>query len=477
LRTDLPKSRVVLRTAMLLRIAVSAISLGCFVTSPSQGWSSSMATHAPCRVQSTTFEGWKAEELSNEWVRLTIVPQLGGRLMQVNFGGHDYLFVNPKYKGKYVPPREALRTGEWINYGGDKLWPLPEGRGDDQHWAGPISDALDDGEYRFSIVSQAPICAVRLEGPADPTTGLQYSREISLGNESPQISFHAVMKNATGHPIRWSMQSVTQYDTADAHDPARYNRDFWAFTPVNPKSAYIDGYRVVSGLADDPSFEVNDGLFSLHWLYLENEVWLDSRAGWAAVVDDATRYAMIERFDYVAGAEYSGGASVIFYKNGAALELDESGMPKLRSSRWQDAPYYMEAELNSPMIELDPGASYAMDTRWFPTRAGREIKAVTPAGIVARALVASLTQKGLQLSGIFGVFFSGTLSAHIIDLQGVEIAVVELQPADPAKPVELNQTIKVSEAADRISIHSNDQQGVDRGSLGETKIIRRGAAS
>lgn len=32
-----------------------------------------------------------------------------------------------------------------FNYGGDKLWPLPEGTQDEQHWAGPLSDALDDG--------------------------------------------------------------------------------------------------------------------------------------------------------------------------------------------------------------------------------------------------------------------------------------------------------------------------------------------
>jgi hypothetical protein len=99
---------------------------------------------APCQIRSTTFEGWAAEEISNEWLQLTIVKQLGGRLMQVSFAGHPYLFVNPKYKGKYIPPAQA--NGQWINYGGDKIWPLPEGRNDEQHWAGVMSDVLDDGE-------------------------------------------------------------------------------------------------------------------------------------------------------------------------------------------------------------------------------------------------------------------------------------------------------------------------------------------
>jgi len=97
-------------------------------------------------VQSATFQGWKGEELVNDWVRLAIVPQLGGRLMQVEFGGHRYLFVNPKYKGKYFPPTESGQKREWFNYGGDKLWPLPEGHGEGQ-WPGPFADQLDDGEY------------------------------------------------------------------------------------------------------------------------------------------------------------------------------------------------------------------------------------------------------------------------------------------------------------------------------------------
>lgn len=432
--------------------------------------------HSPCRLQPTVFEGWKAEELSNDWVRLTFAPQLGGRLMQVQFGSHRYLFVNPQYKGKYFAPVDSTKKREWINYGGDKLWPLPEGRGEG-HWPGPVSDVLDDGEYKLSFVSRNTPCTLRLEGPADPATGLQYSREISIGNDSPQISFHAVMKNATEHDIRWSMQSVTQYDTSDPRNPQDYDHDFWAFAPVNPQSAYLDGYRVRNGLADDPSYAVHDGMFQLRWLYLENEVWLDSCAGWLAVVDDSTKYGMIERFQYFADQEYPGKASVIFYKNGAALEVDDNGTPALRSNHPEEAPYYMEAEINSPLIRLAPGASYALDTQWFPVRLGKELQTVMPVGIVERRLVASLRVDHLQLSGSFGVFFAGRLSAHIFDLQGVESAVVELESVDPLQPAELNQTITVSPEATRVAIHLNDEQGADRGILDEAVITKLGKDS
>jgi hypothetical protein len=265
---------------------------------------------------------------------------------------------------------------------------------------------------------------------------------------------------------------VTQYDTADSRNAANYNRDFWAFAPINPHSAYTDGYRVRNGLADDPSFAVSEAWFTLHWLYLENEVWLDSDAGWLAVVDDSAKYGMIERFKYFSTEEYPGKASLIFYKNGAVLELDDAGMPVLRSNHPEQAPYYMEAEINSPMMRLDPGSSYALDTSWFPVRAGKGLISVAPAGVIERGLVASLRPDGIHISGSWGVFFPGNLHAHVFDQHGVERSVVELESVDPLKAVELNRTIKVSSEATRIVIHLHDQRGVDLGSLGEAKIAK-----
>src|SRR5258705_10797998 len=87
------------------------------------GQSKNQTKGAECRVEAVDYKGWRAEQISNRWIQLIVVPQNGGRLMQVTFDGHPYLFVNPKYAGRYLPPNPA----EWFNYGGDKLWPFPEG--------------------------------------------------------------------------------------------------------------------------------------------------------------------------------------------------------------------------------------------------------------------------------------------------------------------------------------------------------------
>src|ERR1700761_1882058 len=362
-----------------------------------------------CQIHEVAFNGWQAQEVTNEWVKLTFVPQLGGRLMQVSFNGHSYLFVNPVYKGKYISPSEA--AGRWINYGGDKIWPLPEGDDDEQHWQG-ASTPLDDGNYAFSVLSQGAKCTVKLEGPPDPPTGLQYTREISIGSDSPEISFHAVTKNFTGHSINWSVQSVSQYNLADAKDPTQYNHDFWAITPLNPHSAYLLGYHVRDGLANDPSFSVKDGLFRLNWKYLENEGWLDTTAGWIALVDGATQYVMVERSKNIAGGDYPSKATTIFYKNGPTVGLDQKGMPFVPPFNLARTPYYMEAELNSPMALLGPGESYAFDTDWFPSRLSGELATVTEAGLVGKPLTARRRGGEVELSGTFGVFFPGELKAY-----------------------------------------------------------------
>jgi len=190
-------------------LSVIAVAL----TSPSVSGAKSVQANLQkgngCQIAAVDYQGWQAQQISNRWVQLVVVPQNGGRLMQVTFAGHAYLFVNPKFAGKYFPPS----SNQWFNYGGDKLWLLPEGNDDEQHWAGN-SDILDDGPFAFRKVSEGQSCEIELTGPSDPQTGIQFTRTIQLDSDSPRVGFHASMKNVTGHTLEWSMQSVSQYDTS-----------------------------------------------------------------------------------------------------------------------------------------------------------------------------------------------------------------------------------------------------------------------
>ncbi len=419
-----------------------------------------------CRVEAMNYKGWGAEQLSNRWLKLLVVPQNGGRLMQVIFNGHPYLFVNPLYEGKYLPPDPS----RWFNYGGDKLWLLPEGNDDEQHWVGN-SDLIDDGPYAFRKVSEGQECEIEMTGPSDPQSGIQIRRRIHLDADSPRIRFHATMQNTTGHVIEWSMQSVSQYDTAGHGVSSGRNPNFWTFTPANPASSYLNRYHVRFGPAENPAVSVrDDGLFALHYAHLAAELWLDSTPGWLAVVDGDSKYAMVERFRYEKNETYPGKASVIFWMNGPETRLSSAGEPSLTSGG-DGSPYYLEAEINSPLVQLRPGESRDLDTEWFPTRAGTEFHGVEDAGIVMHPLQATRLKSGhVRLSGSFGVFFAGRLVAHLYNEQGSGGGTMPLNQVDPADLVVLETELTSPANISRISLHLEDANGVDRGSLQEVKV-------
>jgi hypothetical protein len=454
------------RYALVAMVAISASVHG--TTALAQEQSGQL-----CHVEAVEYEGWQAKQVSNAWVKLVIVPRIGGRVMQIYFDGHPYLFVNPKFKGQYLPPLGPEAKHRWFNYGGDKIWPMPEGDEDEHHWPGPVSDPLDDGDYTFQVLSTSPSCKVRLDGPPDPRTGLQYSREITLEDNSPAIHFHAIMKNIANHPIAWSVQSVTQYDTQNAEKSGDYNRDFWAYTPANEHSAYLEKFHVRAGLADDPSFRVKDGLFCLHWLPLENEVWIDSTAGWVAVVDASTQYGMVENFHYSPKAEYPGKATVIFYKNGSGLTLNDQGFPALTAMHDGEPLRYMEAELNSPIVDLAPGETYAMDTEWHPVRTGKEIVDVTNAGVCG-TFRATQSASGVHLQATLGVFVSGHLQAGFVDAHGKKLTSVALESVSLETPVMLDRTINAPAGAAKVFLQLIDAAGQDRGELANAAILEEG---
>ena len=418
------------------------------------------AQEPTCRVDNADYHGWKAVRMANPWVTLMIVPQLGGRLMQVTFGGHDYLWVNEQLKGQSFPPEVSASQKRWFNYGGDKIWPMPEGSSDERSWPGAVGQQLDSGAFASQILSQGATCTVRLTGPHDPFIGQQYIRDISVGADSPAISFHAVMKNVSGYPQTWSEQSVSQYNTADPKNLSQINPDFWAFTPANPQSAYLNSFHVRTGAASTAGYSVRDGLFAVHTADAGGEVWVDSPGEWVAVVDGATKYTMVERFRYQRDAEYPGKATVIFFTTGGNRRAPQPAQPP------RPPNFYMEAELNSPLIRLDPGESYAMDTQWFPTRMGANFKTATYGGVVGKPLSAN----GGTLTGEFGVFFAGYLEARFYDRQGYRIGTAKAQDVTPLELVTLQQTVQAPAETTRISLHLIDRAGSDRGPLGEISI-------
>jgi hypothetical protein len=136
-----------------------------------------------------------------------------------------------------------------------------------------------------------------------------------------------------------------------------------------------------------------------------------------------------------------------------------------------DSPYYLEAELNSPLCRLRPGESCSFDTEWFPTRSADEFHGVTDAGIVIHPLRATAQNDArIKLSGSFGVFFSGRLFARFYDEHGRLLGIAPIAEANPTEALSLDADVTPPGKAARLSIHLVDEGGVDRGVLQEVPV-------
>jgi len=180
---------------------------------------------------------------------------------------------------------------------------------------------------------------------------------------------------------------------------------------------------------------------------------------------------MVERFQYEEHKTYPGKASVIFWTNGSHLRFNDEGEASVTDGNDGPSPFYMEAELNSPMCRLRPGESCQLETAWYPTRAARDFHGATDAGIIKKPLQAVALENGkVKLTGSFGVFFAGKLVAHFYSDRGASIANVPIVDVTPTELVVLDQETSPQGKAARVSLHLEDQSGLDRGAFQEIPI-------
>jgi hypothetical protein len=95
---------------------------------------------------------------------------------------------------------------------------------------------------------------------------------------------------------------------------------------------------------------------------------------------------------------------------------------------------------------------------------------VTDAGILIKPLQAVWDHDKIKLSGSFGVFFSGHMVARFYDEHGSFLGTAPVADVKPDEPVSLATKVAPAGKAARVSLHLEDEAGVDRGSLNEVQI-------
>jgi len=461
----LPQAHRSLDSAAVSPSSISFLSRGAGMATPRQPYSATL--------ERTQFKGWDVYKLSNGLVTLFVAPDIGGRAIQLRLAEHDYFFVNKDLEGKVLPESENNVKAGWANYGGDKVWPGPEGWMSDNDWPSIPYYILDGSRFKSEVVVDTPAeVAVRVTSPEDPRSGVQFLRTYHVFASTTRISVDQVMRNISRRQIRWGVWHLIQNDAADAHDPSKPNPELYMYLPLNPQSKYPDGYYNPYGEARHPSYEVLRGgqMLRIHYLYHVGKIAADSNAGWYAVVNGQKNIALVENFKFFPEREYPDGASVESWNDGPGT-FSRGPFDQTLENDPAKTPYFLESEVLSPYATLDPGEEYAFPIYWSPTRVPNPLRDALWAGVVSEPLSAKLQDGRVILKGTFGVFVPGILQADFYSVVGEELGHEALQAVDPREVVRLEKSVPAPANAFRVSVSVHDSEGENRGWLGNV-ILR-----
>ncbi len=422
------------------------------------------------KLEKTRYNGWEVYRITNGLISLYIAPQLGGRAIQLELGDQGLFFVNKNLAGKVLPESENNVKSGWANYGGDKVWPAPEGWDNDKEWPSIPYYILDGSTFDFSVVKETPSeVAVRVTSPEDPRTGVQFERTFHVYAGTTRVTVDQMMKNISQRQIRWGIWHVLQNNAADANDPTKPNPELYLYAPVNPHSMFPNGYYIAYGDVKHPSYQlIDDGrMLRVHYLYRVGKVALDSSAGWYAVVNGQKNIGYVENFKYFPGKEYPDHASVESWNDGPGT-ISRGPFFQTLPDDLEKTPYFLEAEVLSPYAQLDPGEQYEFTVHWSPTSITNPVANAVWAGAISQPLSAEVAGSQVTLKGVFGVFTPGELVANFYSNMGEILQHETLQTVDPRQVVRLDKTLALPGDAYRVSLFVRDSEGNNRGFLGNT---------
>ncbi|MFB3920650.1 MAG: DUF4380 domain-containing protein [Terriglobia bacterium] len=456
------------RSTVDVLIAAAALGL-CIVTlQPSRFAMASPAASFLAKVERAQYKGWNVYKLTNGLVTLYIAPEIGGRAIQLQLGDQEYFFVNQDLAGKILPPEQNnLKTG-WANYGGDKVWPGPEGWSSDDEWPSIPYYILDGSKFDSEITSNnSGEVAVKVTSPKDPRTGVQFVRTFHVYANTTRIKVEQVMRNISKRQIRWGIWHLIQSDAADANDPTKPNPELYMYVPLNPKSRHPGGYYVMFGDVRHPSYQVVDNgrMLRIHYLYRVGKIGADSDAGWFAIVNGQKQIGLVENFKFFPGEEYPDSASVESWNDGPGI-ISRGTHDQILPDDPKQTPYFLESEGMSPYATLEPGEEYSFPIWWSPARVTNPVHNAVGGGMVSEPLSAKVEGGRVALRGTFGVFVPGSLEAVFYSEMGEELSRETLQTVDPRDVVKVEKTIALPAETFRVSIRVMDAAGENRGYLG-----------
>ena len=264
-------------------------------------------------VTRTTYRGWPiAYRLSNKVVDVVVVPGIG-RIMAFGFTGHPEtspLFNNPAELGKPVVHAPGVYPKDWINYGGDKLWPSQQSDWPQRQPKGwPPDPNFDEGPYTVTRLRNG----VRLTGPVSPYYQIRVVREITLPPHAARVDLHDTFRKSPGAAGKLNGLRVGIWNVSQVRGDATI------YLPLN-KHGLFPGIGLTS-LGDKPqllpSWKASGDTVAVTRPNKQfNKMGVDDSAGWMACAFGGN-LLFSEHFTRLPNASYPDkGCNAEIYTNG-----------------------------------------------------------------------------------------------------------------------------------------------------------------
>ncbi len=285
-----------------------------------------------------TYKGWSALRVAHGPLTLILVPQVGGRVMGIEWRGRALAFVNPEYEGQ-VQDLAAIRDVHefkqcmgFVLWGGDKTWLAPQNRWTD---GVPFID-LDSGAYTLAIDHGTR--KITMTSPRCRETGIQIERTLRIGEQPGSWTMSHKLSNRSDGTATWA-----PWDVAMLLRPAT------VYMSTRAGSNFPQGLRTFEN--EGVSAAVRDKVVS----FADGLVIITCR--------DAVR------FKYGVDAEIGAVLAVIGDEDKGQIGLRKS-VPVYDSKPYADGcvveafnspdyPYF-ELELLGPLVTLAPGESFTL---------------------------------------------------------------------------------------------------------------------
>jgi len=404
----------------------------------------------------TSYAGeWFSLNLSNGLVSFSVVPGIGGRVMDLSLGQTRVFYTNPRLHGKAIAGSQGAEFSLGRNYGGSKVWPAPQGWSSEQEWPGPPDPVLDCGHYTWQAAFDPDVARIHLQSSHDEYTGVTMRREIKISQGTSTVEVVHTMENTSRRRVRWSIWQVTQVDASQGLEIFAPAKGFHQTFGDKPYSAV--------------GFSAAERRVRLKYEDQVAKLAVEADQGWFASLDRARGFVLAETFPTVPGASYPDGAPVAFWISGHGTFTLHGDQVDMSAGNAGCDPH-VETEIMSPLTDLEPARSCRFRTAWhLAAMDAQEIISVNHCGAIGASLAVEAGSPA-HFTGSFGSFWEASLQLVAYDRASQILGTFELGEVNPCRPVLLDNDIDLPPRTVRCSLVLFDSDRKQLGVLDRVNI-------